>query len=204
MVSELDRQIRQNRVKAMAITGASPDAWAEVLLLPDEVSEPRQALAHLQAWCWRAAEDAENRRVIERAEQWASSLVDSAAKAHRVDGQTPSPNLDDRKKLQEEVAWVEAQFTQMPPPDRSPEWTLHITLLDLVCYSVVEPHAGFTPIDWLDLVIELLQSKSQTAPPTQEGLQNFSRPPEEVLTALNLSAEEFEELMTRCQLPPSS
>ena len=44
-------EIRRNRVQAMALIGASPDAWAEVLLLIEPGVDYRASLLAFQAWC---------------------------------------------------------------------------------------------------------------------------------------------------------
>lgn len=189
MDRRLSHQIRQNRVKAMAVIGASPDAWAEVLLLPDVLPDQREALAHLQSWCWRSAEEAENRRVIEKADEWAAALIYSANKAHQEVKSCDQKASDDPQKLQSEVAWIESQVAHTPPPDRSPEWSLRISLLDLVCYCVVESHPCFDPLDWRDLIIQVLQYEVSRQDPEKKTPQSLQHIKNEIGKALGLNEE---------------
>lgn len=158
MNKELARAVRKNRVSAMAETGASPDAWAEVLLL----TSSRHELADLQAWCRRAAEDAENRRLIESAEHWAVSLANLEQASGPAATQHTEPTQAETAPLDAERQWLAAQLVDLPPPDPTPGWTLRATLLDLVQYAQIDPHDAFDPHEWRAELKQILATQSES------------------------------------------
>jgi hypothetical protein len=157
MKRTLAQAVRKNRVASMAETGASPDAWAEVLLSTGAQPDPG-ALADLQAWCRRAAEDGESRRLIESAEQWADHLAD---KEQALDGAACSgaSGLHKATTLEAEQQWMQAQMLDLPPPTPTSGWTLRATLLDLVRYAAVHPHAALDPQEWHDELAQILEQE---------------------------------------------
>ena len=164
MPKDLARTIRRNRVVAMAHTGASPEAWAEVLLSDVHPAHPGE-LADLQAWCRRAAEEAENRRVIDSALAWVDRLADKEqAQASKLQALGPGARAG---QLDAEQQWIQAQLGELPPPTRLPGWSLMATLIDLVQYAQDHPHPALNPDEWQDQLRRTVQQPSDT--PSGEG-----------------------------------
>ena len=187
-------EIRRNRVQAMALIGASPDAWAEVLLLIEPGVDYRASLLAFQAWCRRAAEEAENCRAIANAQAWVSSLAQIEESKKNI--QTPEDAGQVRLTfdLEDERQWVQAQIAGMPPPERAPGWSLSATLLDLIRYSVIEPNACFNPMDWVEEATSALQLLTRQRLQSGESVEQLLDSESELLSVLALDAERFKSI----------
>lgn len=187
-------EIRRNRVQAMALTGASPDAWAEVLLLIKPGVDYRAALLAFQAWCRRAAEEAENCRAIANAQAWVSSLAQIEASKKNIEATEDASQLGQNLNLEDERQWVQAQIAEMPPPERAPGWSLSATLLDLIRYSVIEPNACFNPMDWVEEATSALQILARQRLQSGESFKQLLDSESELLSVLALDAERFKSI----------
>lgn len=161
MQKDIAHAVRKNRVAAMAETGASPDAWAEVLLACDLNKDKQASLLDLQSWCRRAAEDAENRRLIEDAEKWALTMALREKSLRNATHTGASAQPASPLTIEQERDWLSVQMTEMPPPTRSPGWSLSVTLTDLIQFSFANPHAAVNPEEWREELIQILKKQVQ-------------------------------------------
>lgn len=187
-------EIRRNRVQAMALIGASPDAWAEVLLLIEPGVDYRASLLAFQAWCRRAAEEAENCRAIANAQAWVSSLAQIEESKKNIQTPEDAGQVRQTFDLEDERQWVQAQIAGMPPPERAPGWSLSATLLDLIRYSVIEPNVCFNPMDWVEEATSALQLLTRQRLQSGESLEQLLDSESELLSVLALDAERFKSI----------
>lgn len=145
----------------MAETGASPDAWAEVLLACDLDNDKQTSLLDLQSWCRRAAEEAENRRLIEDSEKWALTMALREESLRNATRSGASAQPVNPMTIEQERDWLSIQMTEMPPPTRSPGWSLSVTLTDLIQFSFANPHSAVNPEEWREELIQILKKQVQ-------------------------------------------